>query len=146
MGNEQYKLDTSDSAMTFEFTSEGPKGQIPKIIRYTEVGISNFYNLGFGDRIGDTKDFDDKVVSDNKDSLKVLSTVVESVSIFTDVYPEAFVFATGSTPVRTRLYQIGISNNLEEILEHFQVLGMKNNAWEKFEKNQNYVAFLITRK
>ena len=56
------------------------------------------------------------------------------------------VFAVGSTPSRTRLYRIGISNNLSEIKEDFNVFGYLKNQWTPFEKNQNYEAFLIVRK
>ena len=65
---------------------------------------------------------------------------------FTGKYPECWVFATGSTEVRTRLYRMGISNNLEEIEEEFDVLGYANGVFEKFEKNKTYEGFLITRK
>ena len=39
---------------------------------------------------------------------------------------------------------MNISNNLEEILEDFAVLGMKNNEeWQIFQKNQNYFEKLL---
>ena len=82
MRNEQYKVDASDTFEIFEFLSVGPKGQIPKIIKYTSINISSIYNLGFGDKIGDTDDFDDKVVTDNKDSTKVLATVASTIFKF----------------------------------------------------------------
>jgi hypothetical protein len=44
---------------------------------------------------------------------------------FTGKYPHTWVFATGSTEVRTRLYRMGITNNLEELKKDFYVFGMK---------------------
>lgn len=36
------------------------------------------------------------------------------------------IYARGSNTVRTRLYRIGIANNLAEIQKDFQVYGLKN--------------------
>jgi hypothetical protein len=44
--------------------------------------------------------------------------------LFTERYPNAVVLATGSTLARTRLYRIGINNNLAEIAQDFVVLGL----------------------
>jgi hypothetical protein len=41
---------------------------------------------------------------------------------------------------------MGISKHLEEIEEDFQVYGFINESLEKFRKNRNYHAFLLTRK
>jgi hypothetical protein len=142
----RYALDADPSYMSFEFISEGLKGQITKLVKYTKISDEGIYNLGFGDKIADTDDFDDTIVSDNKDSLRILATVVATVYSFTDFYEDVFIFATGSNLVRTRLYRIGISNNLEEIEEDFVVRGYINNRWELFRKNRNYSAFLINRK
>jgi hypothetical protein len=38
-------------------------------------------------------------------------------------YPDARIFAEGSTSGRTRLYQMGIADNLLEINEKFEVEG-----------------------
>jgi hypothetical protein len=146
MKDQRYQLEATPTYMAYEFTSEGPKGSIPKIIKYTITDNPNVYNLGFGDKIEETDDFDDEIISDNKDSVRVLSTVAASVYIFTDNYPNFSVLATGSTNARTRLYRIGISNNLKEIQEDYLVLGYLDNKWELFEKNKDYSAFLIKRK
>ena len=86
------------------------------------------------------------VITDNKDSPKVLATVAFTAYTFTDKYPDAWIAISGSTKARTRLYQIGISNNWAKISADFVVLGFKNEAWERFEKNIPYEAFLIKRK
>jgi hypothetical protein len=52
----------------------------------------------------------------------------------------------GSTPVRTRLYRIGIANNLNEVKEKFEVLGYTNGQWYDFQKGVDYQAFLLKRK
>ena len=44
------------------------------------------------------------------------------------------VLALGSTKARTRLYRIGITNNLTEIEEDFEVFGFAQGDGMKFQK------------
>ena len=99
------------------------------------------YNLAFGDKNPGTGDIDDKVVSNNGDSEKVLATVVATVYAFSDKYPDSWIFATGSTKARTRLYRIGIAKYLEEIKSDFEIYGLIENEWELFRKEVEYDAF-----
>jgi hypothetical protein len=79
--------------------------------------------------------------------LKVLATVASTVYAFTEKYPKAWILATGSTSVRTKLYRMGITNNLTEISENFIVLGYYSQEnWEEFIVGEDYEAFLITKK
>ena len=105
----KYPLASSDKLMTFEFTSEGQKGLIEKLVRFQETNVKNVYNLAFGDKDLTTGDIDDKVISNNGDSEKVLATVAATLYAFTDKYPNAWIYATGSTKSRTRLYRMGIT-------------------------------------
>ena len=131
--------------MTYEFTSVGPKGAIPKLVIYYELE-DNVYNLAFGDKDFNTGDIDDLVITDNKDSQKVLATVASTVYAFFKKYPDAFIRASGSTKARTRLYQMGISKYLDEITADFNVFGEKDGKLHPFERNIGYDAFLIMRK
>jgi len=54
--------------------------------------------------------------------------------------------AKGSTPSRTRLYQMGISEFWDEIQGIFEVKGYHGNNWEAFRKGKNYEAFFIFKK
>jgi hypothetical protein len=57
------------------------------------------------------------------------------------------VYAKGSTPARTRLYQMGISANWADIAPLLYVYGYEQNkGWEPFQKNIRYHAFLVKRK
>ena len=130
----------------YEFFSEGPKGKIKKIVEYTKTGTENVYNLGFGDYDENTKTFSDLSITSNGDSLKVLSTVASTVYAFTLKYPESWILATGSTSVRTRLYRMGITNNLLEISKDFVVYGFDSDGnWKNFLVGEDYEAFLITK-
>jgi hypothetical protein len=139
-------VDFDDDYKTFEFVSEGPKGRFKKAVQYLETTTAGIYNLGFGDRNELTNEIDDLVVTNNGDSQKVLATVVKTLFVFTDHYPDAWIMATGSTLARTRLYRMGITNNLLLIEKDFHVFGLKGNSWVKFEKNGPYEAFLVMRK
>jgi len=146
-----YDLDTKSNFLSFEFHSSGPKGKIKKIIQFkkliapdTQNGI---YNLAFGDYNEAADKIDDLVVSNNKDSEKVLATVATAVVYFTDEYPDALVFVQGSTPSRTRYYLMGITKHLQEISNSFEIWGaLSDSEWELFEKSRPYKALLAKRK
>lgn len=148
MNTEHYDIVAKSNRMVFEFVSKGPKGNIRKGIDYTLMYSDQpqFYNLGFGDIDEHTGAIDDLTVSDNNDRDKVLATVAISVLKFTENFPGAVVYAEGSTPARTRLYQMGIAANLSEIHEVLEVYGLSRGKLYLFEKNVNYEAFIVHRK
>ena len=146
MLNKIYKVDVASDFLTFEFESIGPKGRFTKVVNYTELDEKGFYNLGFGDKDPETGLISDATVTDNGDSQKVLATVAATLYTFTEEFPNAFIVATGSTSARTRLYRIGISNNLETIKQDFTVFGLRYNEWEIFRKDTSYDAFLVKKK
>jgi hypothetical protein len=61
-------------------------------------------------------------------------------------YTEAHIYAKGGNIARTRLYRMGISNNLEEIKQTFAVYGfLEEEGLVVFEPNKNYLAFVIKK-
>ncbi|MCG8386807.1 MAG: hypothetical protein MJA30_14755, partial [Cytophagales bacterium] len=130
----------------FEFVSEGPKGRIPKIVQYFPTNYKDVYHLGFGDKNLVTGSIDDTVVSNNNDSEKVLATVIATLYAFTDKHKDAFVYATGSTNSRTRLYRMGISKYLNEALKDFEIYGELEDSWELFKLGKDYNGFLVKRR
>ena len=142
----KYEYSTEDLLLYYEFTSEGPKGTIRKIVEYTATTVENVYNLAFGDYDESIDGINDKSITNNGDSQKVLATVASTVYSFTGKYPDSWVHVTGSTIVRTRLYRMGITNNLTEIAEDFFVFGLRDDQWERFIVGEDYEAFLVTRK
>ncbi|MFT4152406.1 DUF6934 family protein [Parafilimonas sp.] len=145
---DRYEYFANTDFLSYEFFSEGPKGKIKKIIRFTPrnaEGIT-YFNLGFGDWNTEKNRVDDMVVTNNQDQQKILATVASAVLDFTALFPDIMVYAKGSTDARTRLYQMGIAANLGEIESALLVFGFIDNKWKKFEKNINYDAFLVLRK
>lgn len=142
----KYDYSTEKQLHYFEFISEGPRGLVKKVIEFQETNVAGIYNLAFGDLDEQTGFINDKIVTNNGDSLKVLATVASTVYAFTSKYPNSSVFATGSTETRTRLYRMGLTNNLAEISVDFNVFGLKNDSWEEFLIGEDYDAFLVNRK
>jgi uncharacterized protein DUF6934 len=51
MNLEYYQFSTNESFLNFEFNSEGPKGTVRKIVRFSPENANGitYFNLGFGD-------------------------------------------------------------------------------------------------
>lgn len=146
MNLDKYEIKAEKSLMVFEFLSEGPRGKISKLVQYGETNLKGLYTLAFGDKDSATGEILDSSVSNNGDSNKVLATVVATVYAFTNKYKEAWVYATGSTKSRTRLYRMGLSKYLDLIMKDFELYGQVNGEWELFKKRVDYEAFLAKRK
>ncbi|MEO8710647.1 MAG: hypothetical protein ABI405_00920 [Parafilimonas sp.] len=142
----RYQLKAGHELRSYEFISEGPKGLILKRIQFTLVNRQGIYNLAFGDKDFTTGELDDKAVSNNGDSEKVLATVIGAVFAFFDQHQDAWIFATGSTAARTRLYQMGIAKYYNEISTELEIYGQIEEDWHPFEKNREYLAFLAKLK
>ncbi len=145
MNLEAYDLLPGSSGFAFEFISVGPKGRIEKIVTYTEMETPGFFNLGFGDKDPITKRMDDLSRSGNGDTEKVLASVVQTLLQFTSLNPNAIVHAKGSTKARNRLYQMGISKYLDDVMKNFKVYGFSTSGWEVFKKGIPYEAFMAHR-
>ena len=144
-----YSYPVSDTYLSFEFDSAGPKGKIRKIVQYRLLHANDidYFNLGFGDLNPKTNKIDDLAVTNNQDREKILATVAGTVLQFTQHFSDAMVYAEGSTPARTRLYQSAIAANWNEIEPLLRVFGYhQEEGWLPFRKNVNYQAFLVNRK
>ena len=146
MKAEKYYLKSESKFTRFEFISEGPKGAIRKLIEFQETTNPDVFNLAFGDFNHQTQEFDDLLISDNGDTEKVLATVVNAVYTFFNKYPDLFVYATGSTKARTRLYRMGITRFYDEMKKDFYLYGQKGDDFVEFEIGIDYDGFLDQRK
>ena len=131
----------------YEFVSRGPKGDIKKLVAYTKIQDAPvMYNLAFGDENPKTGLLDDGVKSNNEDRDKVLATVANTIINFSDHYGNHLIYATGSSPARTRLYQMSIAAMINKINVDFDVYGVIDLVAYPFQKNINYDAFVVKRK
>lgn len=143
-----YDYKISDGYLNYEFYSEGPKGRIKKVVRFTpgNIGGLTYLHLGFGDWDEKKNKIDDKAISNNQDREKILVTIASLVLELTTHFPRMWVYARGSTPARTRLYQMGISSRWKQIDSLFYVYGYLNGKWEAFKPSINYDAFMVLKK
>ena len=142
----RYEYFTEGKAELFKFTSIVPNGEVKKLVVYSKMLENDIYNLAFGDYNEDTGSIDDKIITNNSDSQKILATVASTLYVFTNKHPNVSVYAAGSNKARTRLYRMGITTNLEAILPDFHVFGLQNDVWNEFETGEEYEAFLVKRK
>ena len=140
----KYSVVASDPFI-YHFYSEGPQGRIKKAVIYAPIE-DDIFNIAFGDWDEKGRRINDSNRTNNRDRDKVLATVAFTALDFTNRFANISIFAEGSTAARTRLYQIGITNNLLEINRYFEIEGFSNGEWELFRRGKNYEAFLIERK
>jgi hypothetical protein len=148
MNLERYTYFTEDYK-DYEFYSTGPKGHIKKLVTFTRVPETDpaIYNLAFGDVNTKTGELDDAIITDNHDRDIILATVANTIVSFCNRYGDHYIYAEGSTPSRTRLYQISIGRLWEQISTDFEVYGLMKEKWYSFEPNShNFEAFLVKRK
>ena len=146
MNLDKYDIETEVNSTYFEFVSKGTHGSIVKVIKYSKIfEDQEIYNLGFGDKNLTSGEFDDKVISNNGDTNMVLATVASTLHEFFNEYPNAIVYSKGSSPSRTRLYQINILKYLNEIVSEFEVFGELEDNIERFKKGVNYLGFYVVR-
>ncbi len=141
----KYPLKAERKFRAFEFISQGINGNVKKLILFQETNEPNLFNLAFGDKTENNK-IDDLNVTNNGDTEKVLATVVSAVYAFFDKHPNVFLYATGSTDARTRLYRMGITKYYEEMQNDFYLYGQVKNEFYPFEIGKVYDGFLVQRK
>jgi len=128
-----------------DFISIGKNGAIPKRITFTTTELENVYNLAFGD-VDENGTLNDYRISDNGDRNKILATVFNVVDIYTKKFPERWIFFSGSTKERTRLYRIAVGINLDELSQIFDIYAFVQEELKLFAKNMEINAFVIKRK
>jgi len=147
MNLKRYNYSVSNDFQRYSFYSIGPKGKIKKTVTYTKIQEGPvIYNLAFGDEDPVTGRINDNIISNNEDRDIVLATVANTIHAFIGYYGNHFIFAKGSTPSRTRLYQMSIARLMDEISMDFNVFGIIANDVSAFKRNVNYDAFLIKKK
>jgi len=144
MNHQHYPFLSSTRDTIYVFVSPGKHGYIKKIVQFKALH-DEIFNLGFGDLDGNSFDFNDSIVTNNGDMETVLATVVTIIERFFDNRPNAQIFITGSTPARTRLYQIVIGTNYDHLIERYEIFGYGNSVWEVFRKNVSYESFLVQK-
>ncbi|TDE08660.1 DUF6934 family protein [Dyadobacter psychrotolerans] len=154
VGLEEYKyyLNYVDVLDSCKFYSSGKSGdfELRMLITREKGGLSiKDLNLGFGVWNEETKDIDDGIETKNGDMQQILATVANRALEFLARYPEAEIFAKGSTASRTRLYQMEIAKIIDEVPEGLRIEGLISQGsigFVDFRKGINFDAFLLSAK
>jgi hypothetical protein len=149
MKNAPYPF-TSIDGRTFFFISKG-KTNITKVVEFTATEDENIMNLGFGDVMPEGN-YDDIVISDNGDLVKVMTTVVHIVLYFTMVSPFVKIIFIGSSPARMRLYRRVLDGYHNEFKKMFSITAsVKHDVFleevvYKPGSPDNYISLFVKRK
>lgn len=145
---EAYEISSEEIKVIYKFISDGPKGQIMKVVEYTEFDEEGIYNLSLADvHTGESVYFNDYTsISNNGDTKKILTTVISTLFAFTERFSEAKIHFAGNNAARTRLYRMVISNSFNWLSANFYVFGLHDNKWQGFKSKVQYEAFLFVRK
>ena len=118
-------------------------GRIKKLVSFSKMNSDPLiYNLGLADAIHETEIVDDITVTNNSDTEQVFSTVVQIVVDFWLRKGGSLVYITGSTPERTRLFQIRIASSYIRLIEEVELFGVHGGVIKEFKLNTNYEGFL----
>jgi hypothetical protein len=145
MNLQGYRVLHDDRHECYFFLSSGKRGIIKKFIIYQTLA-TNQYNLAFGDWDEKKLMLDNSARSNNGDRNKVIATVALTIADFLKFHPFSEVLIKGSTPARTRFYQMGLNKYWSEIENQFMVKGNTKGNWENFKKGVAYEAFAIKAK
>ena len=136
-----YNFAAGADARRFTFISEGPR-PIEKVVLYSESDLPDYYILSLADLEPDGE-LNYFSARNNGDLERIMATVAQTLLAFFAYYPTARVAFAGSTPSRTRLYQIVLTRELQAASEKFVISGLRNTAIEPFAPNQTYDGFVV---
>lgn len=149
MASTPYSYNKLES-LCYRFTSKGRKS-VEKVVEFTPLSIRNVFNIGFGDLKNDGT-IDDKVVTNNGDIIRVLSTIIHIINDFISEHPNAKIAFAGSTPTRTKLYQRILNTYWSSFGKQYEITALEESTdgiqEVKFRPDYSgkYLAFFIKRK
>jgi len=170
----EFTKDKSELQVRFVFISKGIQ-DIIKVIDYDYVGLYNerkTFNLGFGDYNPSTGEIDDHVNTDNGDVYGVLNTVLNTVPLFFEEFPNHSLMVRGSDNGeefltkcisnckktcgntfscknqnrRINLYMRYVNLNHNELIKEYEFIGAQEDTIEPFEKDKKYDTVFLLKK
>ncbi len=132
--------------LIFTFISKGKKGEITKVVRYDLID-GDVFNLGFGDLASELFDLDDSVNSNNGDIVKVVATVIQTLPLFFEKYPDKVVLFSGSDQRRTDFYSRIIVMHHLEFKNGYIIKGVTfDNEIKEVRAKVQYQYFIVEKK
>lgn len=163
MNNETYDyVKSKEQESTYLFTSRGPKGEILKAVKLTEIEqsnlpsfLKNIYSLSFGNWDEESKEIDYLTRSNNSDIQKILNTVFEIAIKFLSSNSDVTLYFAGSVDEkslfvgrnqRNTIYSRMIERKWEYLSEDYKVAGIRLRRVVDYEPNRAFEGFLVKRK
>ncbi|TAK41720.1 MAG: hypothetical protein EPO28_08255 [Saprospiraceae bacterium] len=140
MIKEHYPLLASASKRHFRFKSIGEKRVIDKFVLFERLAESR-YNLAFGDIIGE--ELHDEDISNNRDPVKVISTVAKAVYEFFEQHPDAILEIEAIDEKRLIFYNAIFKRRQHEIEQIFEARGIWEKGMEIYNPAHFYQKFEI---
>ena len=139
LGETYHTMLHSDNEFIYLFVSRGQKGEILKAVLFQQYKTKNNYNLAFGD-VQDGK-LSNKVVSNNNDFVKVLSTVAKCAYVFLERNPGTILHIQPVDDRRRNLYNAVFKRHYEALTENFEIWGKRNRRRETYQPQKDYDSF-----
>lgn len=144
MVNEYYPYIATKNNTIFFFESIGSQGKITKAVVF-ELNKIGKWNFGFGDLTDDYR-IDGKVISNNQDVFKVISTVAKIANVFIETYPDRILSIVPVDAKRKMLYNRVFQRHFEEINKQFDVIGTIKELDEPYSSDKMYDEFTLQLK
>ncbi|TAE09660.1 MAG: hypothetical protein EAZ95_15775 [Bacteroidetes bacterium] len=148
MNKEYYEYESVPAQDKFyTFTSVGAEGKtIEKVVAFQKMHLM-LYNLALADYDRNSDSYSDDTNSNNFDLGKIFATIFRIGYSFLEENPHLSVYIEGNSPIKKRLYQRIIKNNLSELQNNYEVFGvMDTEDIEPFVQGKEYNAFVIRKK
>lgn len=144
-------IEVSADIKTFSFVSNGPRGNLLKIVKFISIqSLPGTCNLALGTIREGKIDFTE--TSDNGDRNQILATIFHIALIFSRAHPNQKIFVMGRNQSTTRLYRGAINHLYNEIITEFLIHGgvyidsEDGYKFEEFIRDKRYDAFLFKRR
>ena len=135
-----------DEFYLYRFKSVSLQKSITKLVIFEAIE-ANIWNMALVDYDEISNTADDFAVSNNQDMPKIFATIAQIIKHFLENLPNSVIYVKGNTALKQRLYQRIVSNNLEDILQFYEVLGvLADESTQTFDKTQIYTALIFQNK
>ncbi|MCE7067997.1 DUF6934 family protein [Dyadobacter sp. CY326] len=138
-----YPFRASEDYLSFTFESISKQRIVRKKAEFVKI-YADVYNFAFGD-LNDEGEIDDLVVTNNKDMEIVFATLIRILLDYLTKYEDNWVYFKGSTPSRTRMYQIILTKEKVHWEDMLIIYGIIDGETYPFELNCRFDAFIITK-
>ncbi|MCF2520551.1 DUF6934 family protein [Dyadobacter sp. CY351] len=144
MKHNYYPYLASEDYLSFTFSSISQKHIVRKKAEFLLIS-EDVCNFAFGD-LTENNEIDDRAVTDNKDTNMVLATVIRILLEFLDTHKNKAVYFQGSTPSRTRMYQIILRKEKPNWETSLIVYGIFDGEIMPYETDFKFDAFIVKQK